>query len=55
MIHIRNLTPASLASLMIKSAEEERAARLLCKQPCEVYRDSQILVFTETQKERRPQ
>lgn len=55
MIRIRHLTPATVASLVVQSAEEQLAARLLCKQPCEAYRVPQVLIFTEGQKERRPQ
>jgi hypothetical protein len=55
MIRIRNLTPTSIASLVVQSAEEQLASRAQCKRTHEIYREPQILLLTESQKERRPQ
>jgi hypothetical protein len=37
MIRIRFLTSGSLATLLVKTAEEQMASRLACKQPYEAF------------------
>lgn len=38
MIRIRFLTPGSLANLLVKTAEEQMASRLVCKQSYDAFR-----------------
>lgn len=55
MIRIRCLSPAAMASLLTKTAEEQRAAGgQPCKHLYEGYGDPHIVYFAKAQKEGRP-
>ena len=54
MIRIRYLTPGSLAKLVVKAAEEQMAARLVCKPPYEAFGQNQLSNPVTGQEKRRP-
>ncbi|MCF8466472.1 MAG: hypothetical protein K9G33_03645 [Sneathiella sp.] len=53
MIRIRYLTPGSLAMLVVKAAEEQMAARLVCKPPYEAFGKNQFPNPAINQEKRR--
>jgi len=50
VIRIRYLTPGSLAGLVVKTAEEQMAARVVCKPPCEAFGNAHRVLNAKSQK-----